>query len=146
MLKDRSPGSRRRSKTLRQCRKDISHMRKDPGRKRNTHYFAVDHYVVFYTVDNGSDKVNVFRIMYSARDIDAQLLYHTKYQPSKWRFFFCPAFSQSQPSLWPGLKADKLTLLLTKPLEPFLNASRGLFFWTVILFASSINAEIGPVF
>jgi hypothetical protein len=42
--------------------------------------------------------------------------------------FFCPAFSQSQPSLWPGFKADKLALLLTKPLEPFLNASRGLFF------------------
>lgn len=52
---------------------------KGSWKKRNTRYFAVDHYVVFYTVDNGSDKVNVFRIMYSARDIDAQLLYHTKY-------------------------------------------------------------------
>ena len=52
---------------------------KGSWKKRNTHYFAVDRYVVFYTVDNGSNKVNVFRIMYSARDIDTQLLYHTKY-------------------------------------------------------------------
>ena len=48
-------------------------------KNRNTHYFPVDRYYVFYTVDNVSDMVSVFRIMYSARDIDAQLLHNTKY-------------------------------------------------------------------
>ncbi len=52
---------------------------KGPWKKRNTHYFSVDRYVVFYMVDSSCDKVYVFRIMYSARDIDTQLLYHTKY-------------------------------------------------------------------
>ena len=48
-------------------------------KNRNTHYFPVDHFVVFYTVDNTSLSVFVFRIMYSGRDIDKQLLYHTDY-------------------------------------------------------------------
>ena len=52
---------------------------KGPWKNRNTHYFPVDHYVVFYAVDNVSMVVSVFRIMYGGRDIDRQLLYHTDF-------------------------------------------------------------------
>ena len=52
---------------------------KGSWKNRNTHYFQVDHYVVFYSVDKASSGVFILRIMYGGRDIDNQLLYHTDY-------------------------------------------------------------------
>ena len=51
---------------------------KGPWKKRNTNFFPVDHYVVFYTVDNNDLKVYVLRIMYSGRNIDDQMMNYTR--------------------------------------------------------------------
>lgn len=51
---------------------------KGPWKKRNTHFFPIDHYVVFYIVDNNDLKVYVLRIMYSGRNIDDQMMNYTR--------------------------------------------------------------------
>lgn len=42
----------------------------EPWKSRGVHIMAVKKYLVFYTVDNGSQTVNVFRVIYGSRDID----------------------------------------------------------------------------
>ena len=66
-----------------QCLDTMSerHRRYDKGiwKKRNTHFFSVDNYTIFYTVANSTQTVSVIRIMYSRRNVDDQLLRHTDY-------------------------------------------------------------------
>ena len=45
----------------------------EPWRSRNLRMFPVDNYCVFYIPDDESLTVTVIRVIYSGRDIDAQL-------------------------------------------------------------------------
>ena len=46
---------------------------REPWFSRNTHWVTVDHFCVFYQVDQSSGKVHVLRILFGGRDIDAEL-------------------------------------------------------------------------
>ena len=49
-------------------------------KKRNTHYFSVDNYTIFYTVDSKTETVYVIRVIYSKRNIDKQMSKQINYK------------------------------------------------------------------
>lgn len=51
---------------------------KEPWRSRGLRVMPVDNYVVFYIPDHTEKVVNIVRVMYGGRDIDAQLTRFTK--------------------------------------------------------------------
>lgn len=53
---------------------------KEPWHNRGLRVMPVDNYVVFYIPDHDTKVVNIVRVMYGGRDIDAQLTRFTKIQ------------------------------------------------------------------
>ena len=51
---------------------------KEPWKSRDLHILPVDNYVVFYTINSEEKAVTVLRVMYTGRNIDIQLNFHTK--------------------------------------------------------------------
>lgn len=51
---------------------------KEPWRSRGLRVMPVDNYLVFYIPDHAAKVVNIVRVMYGGRDIDAQLTRFTK--------------------------------------------------------------------
>jgi len=52
----------------------------EPWNSRNLRVIPVDNYVVFYIPDKDEMTVTVIRVIYSGRDMDAQLNRFTKYE------------------------------------------------------------------
>ncbi len=46
---------------------------KEPWKSRGLRVMPVDHYLVFYILDNDTRTVTVIRVMYEGRDVDTQL-------------------------------------------------------------------------
>lgn len=51
---------------------------KEPWKSRGLRVMPVDNYLVFYISDNETEIVTVIRVMYDGRDVDNQLMSHTK--------------------------------------------------------------------
>lgn len=51
---------------------------KEPWRSRGLRIMPVDNYLVFYIPDKDVGIVTVIRVMYDGRDVDNQLVNHTK--------------------------------------------------------------------
>lgn len=51
---------------------------KEPWHSRGLRIMPVDNYLVFYIPDQGTMTVTIIRIMYSGRDVNEQLINHTK--------------------------------------------------------------------
>lgn len=51
---------------------------KEPWKSRGLRIMPVDNYLVFYISDKEAETVTVIRVMYDGRDVDNQLIFHTK--------------------------------------------------------------------
>ena len=51
---------------------------KEPWKNRGLRVLPVDNYVVLYISDSDKKVVIILRVMYTGRDIDNQLNFHTK--------------------------------------------------------------------
>lgn len=51
---------------------------KEPWKSRGLRVMPVDNYLVFYISDKDAGIVTVIRVMYNGRDVDNQLVNHTK--------------------------------------------------------------------
>ena len=51
---------------------------KEPWKSRGLRVMPVDNYLVFYIPDKDARIVTVIRVMYNGRDVDNQLVNHTK--------------------------------------------------------------------
>lgn len=51
---------------------------KEPWKSRGLRVMPVDNYLVFYIPDKETETVTVIRVMYDGRDVDNQLMSHTK--------------------------------------------------------------------
>lgn len=51
---------------------------KEPWKSRGLRVMPVDNYLVFYISDKEAETVTVIRVMYDGRDVDNQLICHTK--------------------------------------------------------------------
>lgn len=51
---------------------------KEPWKSRGLRVMPVDNYLVFYISDKETETVTVIRVMYDGRDVDNQLMCHTK--------------------------------------------------------------------
>lgn len=51
---------------------------KEPWKSRGLRVMPVDNYLVFYISDKETEIVTVIRVMYDGRDVDNQLMSHTK--------------------------------------------------------------------
>lgn len=51
---------------------------KEPWRSRGLRVMPIDNYVVFYIPNHDTKVVNIVRVMYGGRDVDAQLSRFTK--------------------------------------------------------------------
>ena len=51
---------------------------KEPRKSRGLRIMPVDNYLVFYISDKEAETVTVIRVMYDGRDVDNQLIFHTK--------------------------------------------------------------------
>lgn len=51
---------------------------KEPWKSRGLRVMPVDNYLVFYIPDMKTEIVTVIRVMYDGRDVDNQLMSHTK--------------------------------------------------------------------
>lgn len=49
----------------------------EPWKSRGLRVLPVDNYLVFYVPDETTKQVTVIRVMYSGRDVNEQLKYHT---------------------------------------------------------------------
>lgn len=51
---------------------------KEPWKSRGLRVMPVDNYLVFYISDKEAETVTIIRVMYDGRDVDNQLICHTK--------------------------------------------------------------------
>ena len=51
---------------------------KEPWKNRGLRVMPVDNYLVFYIPDDETETVTVIRVLYNGRDVDNQLVNHTK--------------------------------------------------------------------
>lgn len=63
---------------LETCPEKFRAYEKEPWKSRGLRVMPVDNYLVFYIPDKETETVTIIRVMYDGRDVDNQLVNHTK--------------------------------------------------------------------